>query len=137
MRHFILPTTLLLTMGGCSDVDSHDHDHHHHDHNHGIPTTLDLIARPMMPLIRLHPLDRSENDGDPIIDPIVLTDGSDTNHAPRHTLSASASTQTSRKKQKTSRQESMRLRFRKCCLWAMRSQDPRLATMQTHLYPRI
>lgn len=85
MRHFILPTTLLLTMGGCSDVDSHDHDHHHHDHNHGIPTTLDLIiqADDATDPLTFRWTD-PENDGDPIIDPIVLTDGSDTeDHAPK------------------------------------------------------
>ena len=85
MRHYILPTALLLTMGGCSDVDSHDHDHHHHDHNHGIPTTLDLIiqADDASEPLTFRWTD-PENDGDPIIDPIVLTDGSDTeDHAPK------------------------------------------------------
>ena len=76
MKKFFVLTPLFLAMHGCSDVHDHDHDH---DHNHGVPTTLDLtftgdtLAEPLT-----FRWTDPENDGSPIIDPIVLPDASDT-----------------------------------------------------------
>jgi len=75
---------------GCADVEDHDdhghgHGHDHDGHNHGLTTTV---------ILNFAPLDGGdilsfswsdpENDGNPIIDDIVLPDGSDmAEHAAR------------------------------------------------------
>ena len=70
----LAPAAALLT-AGCADVDDHDHSH---SHSHGLATSV---------VLHLSPTDGGEalsfawsdpeGDGDPVIDSILLPDGSD------------------------------------------------------------
>jgi len=75
-----LAAFLLLFTGACSDVEDHDDDDGHH-HNHGVTTTVVLNVTPAgggetLTFAWADP----ENDGDPIVDPILLPDATDHNH---------------------------------------------------------
>lgn len=73
----LAPLVLLFTTA-CDDVHDHDHDH---DHNHGITTTLMLLFTPADGGETLtFAWSDPENDGNPLVDDIVLPDGSDHDH---------------------------------------------------------
>lgn len=76
--HRLGATLLLLLSAGCSDVEGKEdgHDHDHHDHNHGLSTSLYLELSPQSGGEVLSFAWRDpENDGDPVIDEVVLADG--------------------------------------------------------------
>lgn len=71
MRHLALP--LVLGLGACDDVSDDDHDH---DHDHGATTRMELTFTPQGGgAAETFVWSDPEDDGDPEIDPIVLTDG--------------------------------------------------------------
>ena len=77
MKTFARWTPLFLFFtSACSDVEDHDHDH---DHDHGVTTMVVLNFTPAEGGDTLSfTWSDPENDGDPIIDPVVLPDASDT-----------------------------------------------------------
>ncbi len=75
----LAPIALLFT-GACSDVEDHDHNHVH-GHNHGLITTLILNFTPSGGGETLSfQWSDPENDGDPIVDDILLPDASSHDH---------------------------------------------------------
>lgn len=69
---------LLLFTSACGDVEDHDHDH---DHNHGLLTALVLSFTPtgggeVLSFTWSDP----EDDGDPVVDDIVIPDASEGDH---------------------------------------------------------
>jgi len=75
-RHRITAALLLSLSTACSDVEGDGHDHQHHDHNHGLSTSLYLELTPrsggdVLSFAWSDP----ENDGDPVIDDVLLADG--------------------------------------------------------------
>ena len=76
MKKLTYSLVVLLAALGCSDVEDHDHDHHHHDH--GVPTTVVLNFTPVDGgTAQSFTWADPENDGDPIIEPIVLVGAED------------------------------------------------------------
>jgi len=82
-KHNRLFALALLFTTACSDVENHDHDHDHHDHdhNHGLPTQLVLHFTPVgggdtLTFAWSDPM----NDGNPVIDDIVLPNATDHDH---------------------------------------------------------
>jgi hypothetical protein len=76
-RNPTIGALLLLAATACSDVegegDGHDHDH---DHNHGLSTSLVLELTPRSGGdVLTFAWSDPENDGDPVIDDVVLADG--------------------------------------------------------------
>lgn len=70
----LVPLALLFT-GACADVEDPDHDH---DHNHGLVTTLVLTFTPTGGGESLSfTWSDPEDDGDPVVDDIVLPSGSE------------------------------------------------------------
>jgi len=67
----------LLFTGACGDVEGeHDHDHHGHDHEHEVITTVELSFTPQSGGTALvFTWADPEDDGNPEIDAIALTDG--------------------------------------------------------------
>ena len=73
----------LLFAGACADVENAGHDHHdhdHHDHNHGLITTLVLNFTAEDGTASSFSWSDPEDDGDPMVDDIVLSDASDHDH---------------------------------------------------------
>lgn len=70
----------LLFVTACDDVKDNDDDHDH-DHNHGLTTSLILNFTPASGGETLSfAWSDPENDGDPIVDDILLPDASDHDH---------------------------------------------------------
>jgi hypothetical protein len=75
MKTLTYSLVVLLAAVGCSDVEDHDHDH---DHDHGVPTTVVLNFTPVDGgAAQSFTWSDPENDGDPIIDSIVLVGAED------------------------------------------------------------
>lgn len=73
-----LSALVLLLSSGCSDVEGKEdgHDHDHHGHNHGVTTSLYLEFTPQAGGETLSfGWSDPEDDGAPIIDDVVLSDG--------------------------------------------------------------
>ena len=64
----------LLATGGCSDVEDHDHDHHHHEHEVITTVVLSLTSQVDDSVLEYSWAD-PENDGDPVIDDLILAAG--------------------------------------------------------------
>ena len=74
----LTPLALLFTTA-CADVEDTEDDHHH-DHNHGLTTGLVLIFTADNGDTYTFGWSDPEDDGDPIVDDILLPDGSDHDH---------------------------------------------------------
>jgi len=74
----VAPVALVFA-AACSGVEDVDDDHHH-DHNHGVTTTLKLVLTPAGGDAVTYTWADPEDDGSPVIDDIVLTDGLDTTY---------------------------------------------------------
>jgi len=64
----------LLLIPACSG-DVEDPDGHDHDHDHGLVTTVELVFTPATGDALTFTWSDPEDDGDPIIDPVVLPEG--------------------------------------------------------------
>lgn len=68
----------IALLAACSDVEGDDDHGHHHDHDHGVVTTVTLTATPADggdPVVASWA--DPEDDGSPVIDPLVLDEGTD------------------------------------------------------------
>jgi hypothetical protein len=75
-----IAATLLLALVACSDVEEDDHhDHGHHHHEHEVMTTVKLTFVPSTDGAEdlVFTWADPENDGDPVVDDIVLENGVD------------------------------------------------------------
>ncbi|MFT5686330.1 MAG: hypothetical protein ACI8RZ_007286, partial [Myxococcota bacterium] len=74
MTHIAHIATLLLLLSSCSDVEEHDHDHH--DQEVITTVTLTLTSQADGSILEYTWAD-PENDGDPVIDDVILLDAED------------------------------------------------------------
>ena len=76
MNQFVQSSILLLTLAACSDVEGDGHGHHHHEHEVITSVGLTFVSQDDGSEVTFTWAD-PEDDGDPVIDDIVLTNGVD------------------------------------------------------------
>jgi len=77
-RFNLVALSSLLAAVACSDVQDDDHDHHDHDHEHEVMTTVVLTFTSTNDGSTLEYLwADAENDGNPVIDDVLLMEATD------------------------------------------------------------